>query len=53
MQQKIWMTLSSKLSDGKDSIIIKEGDFFKLGKIMFEVLKVRVYFMSLMIFQFI
>lgn len=51
IQQKIWMALSSKLSDGKDSINIKEGDFFKLGKIMFEVLKVRVYFMSLMIFQ--
>ena len=39
--QKVWTALSTKLGGaGKDLMNIKEGDIFKLGKIMFEVLKV-------------
>ena len=38
---EVWTTLTSKFGgDIKDSITLKEKDSFKLGKIVFEVLKV-------------
>lgn len=41
----IWQTLSTKVNEGKNSTMyLKEGDIFKLGRVIFHVKKVHLIF---------
>jgi len=51
-QTDLWITLSSKLDNGKMSSALREGDEMKMGRILFKVLQVIIFSNKSQIFCF-